>query len=443
MHARRSPEESLSVSTLLLAVILVLFAGCGTTPVGTTGAARERPDLAAGEFPPVTTPVVEDSANNSAFDAAQYATLPVEGEIVIQGTIGSRDDVDVYALGPALAGDRITVDVTGYDGLNTVAALFDGGQELLDGNDDRSYYMSQVNPYFAYTLRADSPNLFVTIAVTRATHFANNAGRYDFGSYNIRISRQPNLAVPSARPQIVYLDYAGGASVRIAGEPVEIMRPFSAEAISARMAGQTPYIRSLILYHMQKDLADYNVVLVDGSTQPPPSVPHSKLYFGNFNASYLGLADNVDTGNSALEQKAIIYAEDLSMYESLRATAEELGQALANIASHELGHLLGLEHTAESGDLMATAASARQVLEVDALFKRSRLQLAVFPIGWQNGPNLLMQNVGANPLANVSARSLSADAPSSSSVIRDELGMQDIPILQCGGCKHSHDEDAH
>jgi hypothetical protein len=373
--------------------------------------------------------------------------VPVEGEIIIEGTIDSKDDVDVFALGSGLYGDRITIDVTGHDGLNTVAALFDANQEIIDANDDRSYYMSQTNPYIANTLRADSGTLYLTIAVSRATHFANAGGRYDNGSYSIRISRQPDQAVSSVKPQIVYLDFVGGANVRIASEPIEQMRPFSAESISARLAGQTPYIRSLMLDHMRKDFANYNVVLVDGSQSPAPSVPHSKLYVGNYNASYLGLADNVDTGNSSLEQKAIIYAEDLSMYESLQPTAEEVGIALANIASHELGHLLGLEHANEQGDLMATAASARQILEVDAVFKRSRVQTAVFPIGMQNGPTLLMQNVGANPVANVTARSLLEDATqsgsSASSTIRNELGMSDIPILQCGGCKRSHDGESH
>jgi hypothetical protein len=240
---------------------------------------------------------------------------------------------------------------------------------------------------------------------------------------------------------LVWLDFEGGDYVRIGLEPVELMRPFSAESISDRLAGQTDYIIDLVLAHMRQDYAGLNVTLVDSRHSTEPTDVHSSLFFGNYSAAYLGLADNVDTGNAALQQEAIIYSEDLALWESLRPSAEEVALALANIASHELGHLLGLEHSAEAGCVMATAGSARQVLEVDSAFQRSRLQSDVFPVGYQNSPVLLTQNVGVSSGSSSKEilRDLLHTPPPS---FRDELGI-DIPIIQCGscpsgGCGHDH-----
>ncbi len=428
MHPWRIPGNRLAGVFSAVILVLLLASGCGTTPVPSANNARPRPD--AGDMPPVRSPVIEDPFENNTFEHAQPATLPESGEIVIEGTIAYRQDVDIYALGPAIVGDRIIVDVTGHDGLNTVAALFDGDENLIDASDDRSYYGGLIDPYISQVVRVNTPQLYVGIAVSTARYFGSSQGRYDSGSYSIRVRREPNTAVRAARGQIVYLDFEGGAGVQIALEPIVVMSPFSAESISGRLAGQTSYIISLVMDHMRRDFAPFDVTLLDSKHHARPALPHTGLYFGNFNASYLGLADNVDTGNASLQQEAIIFSETLSLWEALQPSAEEIGLALANIAGHELGHLLGLEHAAYQGDLMSTASSARQVLEVDAAFLRSPLQADVFPAGFQDGVATLLLNLGVNPLNPSGRLRLEDTLPQPSSHWRDEAGVADIPIMQ-------------
>ncbi|HKQ49749.1 MAG TPA: matrixin family metalloprotease [Phycisphaerae bacterium] len=432
-RGRRVHREYLDAVLVVGAIALLLgfVTGCGTTLLPTDESAKRAP-LTNGEVAPVQSPVYEDGNDNSEFTSAQPATLPADGEIVIEGAIEVDGDIDVYTLGPASAGDVVVADVTGNGGLNAVAALFNGESELIDANNDRSYYAGNLNPFISQTIRQDSPNLYLGVAASTATHFASSGA--PTGSYSIRLSRRPAGTVNPPRPQLVWLDFEGGESVQIAWEPVVVMNTFSAEAMSSRYAGQTDYIIDRLIAQMRQDLAPYNVTLLDSKHHTRPTEAHSRLFFGNYNASYLGLADSVDTGNNMLTQEAIIYSEDLAMFESLEPTVDEAAQALANIAAHELGHLLGLEHTSESGDLMATASSARQVLEVDAEYRRARLEPTIFPVGWQSSGALLLLNLGRSAANN--GRWMLDDLIPASNLgpMRDAQGIPDIPFSMCGKC---------
>jgi len=375
--------------------------------------------------------------------------MKFDGTITITGSIAEHGDIDIYVLGPATAGDRIIIDVTGDNGLNTVAGLFDAGFNLIDANNDRSYYAGQLDPYIAQVIRVNTDALYLGIAVSESGHFTSSSGQYDNGTYSVSILRQPGAMVSPAQQQIAWLDFEGGDRVQIGLEPVETMRPFSAESISSRLAGSTDYIIEAALAHMRVDYANYDVVLLDSRHHAKPEEPYTKVYFGNYSDRFLGLADSVDTGNKLPQQEAIVYAEDLALFEALQPTADEIAQALANIASHELGHLLGLEHAVAAPDLMATAASARQILEIDHGFYRSPLESLVFPVGYQNAPQLLLLNVGANPNAAPGARVRLADAVVKLEASwRDMLEENKLPTMMCGNCggatcNHQHEHNHH
>jgi hypothetical protein len=123
----------------------------------------------------------------------------------------------------------------------------------------------------------------------------------------------------------------------------------------------------------------------------------SRVFFGTFDAALLGVAEGVDEFNSESSQEAIIFTDTFAAFNDLRPSVGEMGQAVANVTSHEIGHLLGLIHTTDEVGIMDVTGSLRDLLG-DQTFRRSPIYSAVFPIGAQDAVQSLMASVGGDPL---------------------------------------------
>ena len=185
---------------------------------------------------------------------------------------------------------------------------------------------------------------------------------------------------------------------------------------------------------MREDYDGYNIVLMTSDDGPPPAGSCACVHIGGSDGRLLGLADNVDQYNADLGQTAIVYVEGFADFSVMNLTAEEMGQMIGNVASHELGHLLGLFHTAVPADLMDTTGDAWDLADNQS-FLRGELEATVFPFGYENSPARLAETLGfttgnakLSPVTKAESRERMIRKAELRSLVRTELH------CRCGNC---------
>ncbi len=318
---------------------------------------------------------------NNGFDAAN--PVPFIESVELAGTIAASTpaDIDVYYLGPAAAGDRLSVDLDIPAGSTVILGIYDERQRLIAYLNPSSPVTGP--PAIDLVLRADVAGLHLAVSARSAA----TADR----PYTVRLSITGPQPVPAGVHQALVLSFAGRDQVRIGSRLPVNVPPFDAGRIDPRFAGQTDAIIQRVVELVREDYAGLNVSVHTDADRP--AGPHSTVYFGTYDAALLGLADNIDPYNAAPEQSAIVYTDTFSLFSRLNPDVEAISQVLANVASHEAGHLLGLRHTADPQDIMDVTASARQMM-LDQWFKLGRLDASVMPLGFQDAPTILSWTVG-------------------------------------------------
>ncbi|MEK6800274.1 MAG: matrixin family metalloprotease [Planctomycetota bacterium] len=361
-------------------VLVCAFAGCGTeiSPIGGSGS---RPQLDAN-----TSSTYYESSSNDLLDLAEPIAWNNDIE-VISGKISSSDDVDVYDLGPGGAGDHVVVTMAPDAELNAAVALFDGSGDTLLVNDHRNVYLGRQGPFIDVVIRRPSEACYVAVATT--------PGFSGVGEYLLGTSIDVQTPLPDPRPDVVVLDFDAERGVRVGSRPVIDVPDFDAVDISADYSGMTDEIVRLVVEMVREDFEGLDVTILSTSEGVRPEKTMSRVHFGVFDAALLGVAEGVDEYNAASGQAAIVFTDTFEAFMQLHPSAEEIAKAIANVASHEIGHLLGLVHTEDPDDLMDVTASLRELM-VDQDFRRAPIYEAVFPIGDQDSLQMLLDSVGGD-----------------------------------------------
>lgn len=369
------------------ALALTLLAGCGTnasatgsSPVSEADLARvlEQFGLASGDWTKVT-----ENESNDLFGTATFVDLS-RGQAAIAGQITNTGDIDIYEIGPVYRGDRIILTSMVSGDLDATAAIFDTEDCLIYANDDRIWNVDS-RPYINFVVRQDSSFCSLAIAASEGTDGS--------GQYGLWIQIEAGNVVPDVQTQVVVLDFDGAQSVSVGGMNVGNIAAFNAADIDDSLAGQTSQIINQIEATVREDYADYDVEIYSTAEGDLPDEAYTSVYFGQYNPYLLGLADYVDYYNRDLTQEAIVFAETFKLFMPYRPGASGMAQVIGNVASHELGHLLGLNHTADPTELMDSTSTAGQML-ADQDFHRAVLKKEVFPAGYQDSDQLLAQAVG-------------------------------------------------
>lgn len=327
---------------------------------------------------------IEEVEPNDTFEAVSQVPAAYATMLDVAGFMTNIDDIDIYDLGPVVAGDRITVSVDSERSANLAAALFDDQHCLFVCNDDR-YWQVDPRPQLGLTVRRDSAHCYLVIAPDPAVRECR-------GSYTATVLLERGT-VPAPRPQTVYLSFHGAKRIAMPGRNAVDIPAFDAAFIDSSFAGRTAEMIEAIVANVRSHYAMFNVNILSSTESSVIPTDATIVYFGTYDPNYLGLADSVDRYNADLTQKAIVFTDTFSMFMPLQPSLSQMALAIANVASHEAGHLLGLEHTRQWTDLMDTTGPAQTLLTMQA-FETAPLYEEVFPIGWQDGVLQLAETVG-------------------------------------------------
>jgi hypothetical protein len=360
-------------------------------------------------------------SDTSATPADDSSAAIVEPPATVSGQLASRGEYQLFELGPGHAGERWVISAANYrlGAPVFLVAMFDENYELLQRE-----LVGGTAP-LEHVLRAETGALY--LGVTPA--LSGSGGDFEF-----EVARETAEPVPSAMPQVVWLNFGGAGAVSVHGRASISFDAFDAGFLGSAYTGHTDEVKAAILATMREDYTSFNVTITTSDEGAAPNSPHATVYFGGQDDRLLGLADSVDQYNEDPWQVAVIYVGGFADFAVMDLNADEMGQMLGNVASHELGHLLGLFHTQVPTDLMDTTGTAWDLAGAQA-FSRAALESSVFPFGYENGPQRLTETVGQKSLLDQpSAKTIQAAKMARKAALRALA--RDALHGRCGTCLH-------
>lgn len=375
--------RSRCAQALAMLAIALASAGCdpdallSRLPVGSDGDTV----LAAAQSGATAT-FAEAEPNDTFATAAILPPLDETSSAHVDARLDRAGDIDVYALGPTQLGDRLTLTLLPATGVGLSVGVFDDQGRL------RQLYKNIAGRGRTVALEAISHESATElyVVVTPAD------GSITIGAYGLTARLQHGEA-PTSRSQVIVLNFDGASGVSIGGGPAVNVPAFDASRIDATFAGHTTEIRESIVANVRRSLSGLNVTLRASNEPGAFNGTVTVIHFGTYNPNLLGLADTIDMYNQRLDESAIIYTDTFALFAQLRPTEDEIAQAIANTASHEIGHLLGLWHVRDATRLMDVTATARQMLRRQT-YGTAPLHESIFPLGMQDDTRLLSWGVG-------------------------------------------------
>ncbi len=329
-----------------------------------------------------TASVTLSTRTPGGFPTAAKVSFNDVNRLNIEGTIKSDDAIKVYDLGPMALGDRVEslCIATGDGNLDPMTAMFDAEGYRIFWNDDINPATNNFDSAFDGLIRHDSDGYF--LAVTTTSFFTTT------GSFRCTLTLEPGVAVAPLIGQSVVLQFSGGEDVRVAGIDYGTLPAFAGANVASEFSSDSVALMDLIVSLAREDFARYDVT-ISTTEDAEPKGNFTTIFFGTSSTqSIFGIADDIDFYNSDDMDNAIVFLE---AFGDLATSLDAVGQALANVVAHEIGHTLGLMHNKDVTTLMDTTGADATLL-TDQSFGIA--EIVDFPIGKQNAPLLLEETLG-------------------------------------------------
>jgi len=311
----------------------------------------------------------------------------VNDQAMIVAVASSRRQI--FDFGPISRGDRLFLSMATMPGYGPIydadvfsVLVLDASQKMLTWyQDDYALW----TPDAKLVIGHDSPAYYVVV---------DGSGGSNAPSVSVRIQRQVGL-VP--RGQRIYLNFSGGTNVVVGNTGPQNIVEFDASDLNAAWGTvETNIIKNRILTRLEDLFDGYNVSFYTTA----PTSPYQTVYFGGSEVDEVyGAANYIDLRNDTLAGRALV-ATDALAADFSALTADQMGMAIANVAAHHIGHLLGLRNTAGgTNDIMDPTSLPTVIYSSGPRFMAAPLRESEQyngQIGIQDPPQLFEEVIGTD-----------------------------------------------
>jgi hypothetical protein len=202
----------------------------------------------------------------------------------------------------------------------------------------------------------------------------------------------------------VFLNFNGSLDgpISIPNVGSYVLPAFAADQLSPSFVELDDQIKDLIEGIIADRFAEYDLRILNSDDHlRPTNQSYAIVHFGGTSTTTQGAAQLVDTYNAVLDDQAIVYTNnwvsnfygDVPGFNALDA-AVTIGQ----VACLQIGKLIGLVDVNNPADLMDFlqdgVAAPPSAFVPTRIFQSSILDEEIWPFGFQNEPQLLLEIIG-------------------------------------------------